>query len=100
MMDPVSHNLDNRGAMDYQIAGTEVADLKTRLGDLQMGGGGEMLLDDYDVVDEKPDVAIITPDESVEEPEPELLADDCKFLRLAGSAVLDDPPLTDWQMML
>ena len=41
-----------------------------------------MLIDDYDPIDEKPDVAIITPDESVGEPEPEPLADDCKvYLR-------------------
>ena len=38
---------------------------------------GDMLLDDYDVVDEKQDVAIITPDDSVDEPDPEPLADDC-----------------------
>ncbi|MCJ1460144.1 hypothetical protein MMC28_010523, partial [Mycoblastus sanguinarius] len=73
-MDPVSHNLDIE-AMDSED-GSEVADLKAQLGELQMGGGGEMLIDDYDVVDEKPDVAIITPDESPEEPEPEVLADD------------------------
>ena len=40
-------------------------------------GGGDMLIDDYDVVDEKQDVAIITPDDSIDEPEPEPLADDC-----------------------
>ena len=42
---------------------------------------GDMLIDDYDVVDEKPDVAIITPDESVDEPEPEPLATDCKIIQ-------------------
>ena len=76
MMDPVSTNLDN-GAMDSKDGTEEVADLDTRLGELQMGGGGDMLIDDYDVVDEKPDVAIITPDDSLEEQEPEIRADDC-----------------------
>lgn len=37
----------------------------------------DMLMDDYDVVDEKQEVAIITPDDSVDEPDPEPLADDC-----------------------
>ena len=75
-MDPVSTNLDN-GAMDSEDRSEAVADLGTRLGKLQMGGGGDMLIDDYDVVDEKPDVAIITPDDSTEEQEPEIRADDC-----------------------
>lgn len=75
-MDPVSTNLDN-GAMDSEDGSEAVADLDTRLGDLQMGGGGDMLIDDFDVVDEKPDVAIITPDDSPEEQEPEIRADDC-----------------------
>ena len=75
-MDPVSNNLDN-GAMDPKDGSEQVADLDTRLGGLQMGGGGDMLIDDYDVVDEKPDVAIITPDDSLEEQEPEIRADDC-----------------------
>ena len=81
IMDPVSHNLDIE-AMDSED-GSEVADLKAQLGELQMGGGGEMLIDDYDVVDEKPDVAIITPDESPEEPEPEVLADDCMHFQMS-----------------
>ena len=41
-----------------------------------------MLVDEYDMVDEKPEVAIITPAESSEEPEPEPMADDCKILRI------------------
>lgn len=41
---------------------------------------GDMLIDDYDVVDEKQDVAIITPDDSADEPDPEPLADDCMSL--------------------
>ena len=77
-MDPVSTDLDN-AAMDSEDGGDPVADLKTQLGHLQIGGGGDMLIDDYDPVDEKQDVAIITTDESPEEREPELLADDCKF---------------------
>ena len=73
-MDPVSRNLD-REDVDASTPDNAVADLKTQLGDLQIGGGGDMLIDDYDAVDEKPDVAIITPDDSAEESEP--LADDC-----------------------
>ena len=74
-MDPVSTSLDN-GHMDFKDGSEAVADLDTRLGGLQMGGGGDMLIDDYDAVDEKPDVAIITPD-SPEEQEPDIRADDC-----------------------
>jgi len=83
-MDPVSTNLDD-GTMDPEGGNEAVADLKTQLGDLQIGGGGDMLIDDYDPVDEKPDVAIITPDESSEEPEPGVLADDCTFPKILVS---------------
>ena len=38
-----------------------------------------MVIDDYDQLDEKQDVAIITPTESPEEPDPEPMADDCKL---------------------
>ena len=78
-MDPVSRNLDSEN-MDTNSPEDAVADMKTQLGDLQIGGGGDMLIDDYDAVDEKPDVAEITPDDSAEESEP--LADDCMPLRL------------------
>lgn len=47
--------------------------------ELQMGEGGDMLIDDIDPIDEKPDVAIITPDDSTEDAEPEPQADDCKL---------------------
>ena len=73
-MDPVSRNLESEDT-DARAPDKAVADLKTQLGDLQIGGGGDMLIDDYDAVDEKQDVAIITPDDSPEELEP--LADDC-----------------------
>ena len=76
-MDPVSHNLD-REMVDSHVGKEAVADLKTQLGALQIGGGGDMLIDEYDVVDEKPNVAIITPEGSLDEPEPEPLADDCE----------------------
>ena len=46
-----------------------------------------MLVDEYDVVDEKPDVAIITPDDSADEPELEPLADDCKNLWNCGNGL-------------
>lgn len=55
------------------------ADLSVPMDELQMGEGGDMLIDDIDPVDEKPDVAIITPDDSTEDAEPELQADDCTF---------------------
>jgi len=80
-MDPVSNNLDD-ATMEAGGESGAVADLKTHLGDLQIGAGGDMLMDEYDPVDEKPDVAIITPDESSEEPEPEVLADDCTFPKI------------------
>ena len=76
MMDAVSTGLDN-GAKEPEEGNRAMTDLKAQLGDVQIGGGGDMLIDDYDVVDEKPDFAIITPEESSEEPEPDPLADDC-----------------------
>ena len=91
-MDPVSTNLDN-GAMDSKDGTEEVADLDTRLGELQMGGGGDMLIDDYDVVDEKPDVAIITPDDSLEEQEPEIRADDCTIPEISQKPLYRSPIL-------
>lgn len=77
-MDPVSRNLDHE-LMDAGDGKEAVADLKSQLGALQIGGGGDMLIDEYDVVDEKPDVANITPDDSAEEPEMDPLADDCRL---------------------
>ena len=61
-----------------------VADLGARVGDMQMGGDPDMLLDEYDAMDEKPEVAVIHPSDSPEETESELFADDCmpNFLRL------------------
>lgn len=79
-MDPVSRNLDHE-LMDSGDGKEAVADLKSQLGALQIGGGGDMLIDEYDVVDEKPDVTNITPDDSAEEPEIAPLADDCMSLR-------------------
>ena len=43
-----------------------------------------MVIDEYDMGDEKQDVAIITPAESSEEPEAEPSADDCKRLSIIG----------------
>ncbi len=63
--------------MAGQLGRGAEADLSAPMGELQMGEGGDMLIDDIDPVDEKPDVAIITPDDSVEDAEPELQADDC-----------------------
>ena len=39
-----------------------------------------MLIDDYDPLDDKQDVAIITPADSPDEAEPEPTADDCEAL--------------------
>ena len=44
--------------------------------------GNDILVDDYDMIDEKPDVAIITPADSSEEPEAETLADDCEMMNI------------------
>ena len=79
IMDAVSRNLD-RESMEPDDREEAVADLKTQLGDMQISGGGDALIDDYDMVDEKQDVAIITPEDSIEDFDP--LADDCRFFRL------------------
>lgn len=81
--------------MESEGGSEAVADLKTQLGDLQIGGGGDMLIDDYDLVDEKPDVAIITPDGSSEEPEPEVLADDCIYSQTSQTKHVSDPSADD-----
>ncbi|KAL9613274.1 MAG: hypothetical protein Q9167_002183 [Letrouitia subvulpina] len=87
-MDPVSRNLASED-MQPQAGDEAVADLKTQLGDMQIGGGGDILVDDYDPVDEKPNVAIITPDESTDEPlEP--LADDYQAIRERYLPLLPD----------
>lgn len=49
--------------------------------------GGDMLIDDYDTIDEKQDVAIITPVDSPEEPDPEPLADDCELQQTCGQNI-------------
>lgn len=89
-MDPVSRNLD-RDLMDTEDGKEAVADLKSQLGALQIGGGGDMLIDENDVIDEKQDTANITPDDSTDEPELEPLADDRTFL---GERVLWYPVST------
>ena len=80
-MDPVSRNLD-REILDSDDGREAVADLKSQLGALQIGGGRDSLMDDYDVVDEKSEVANITPD-STDEPE-QPRADDCRYLEAWG----------------
>ena len=94
-MNPVSSNLDN-GAMDSGDGSEAVADLDTRLGELQMGGGGDMLIDDYDAVDDKPDVATITQDDSPEEQEPEIRADDCTLSEISQNSSSGTLFLTRW----
>lgn len=77
-MDPVSRNLD-RELLDSDDGKVAMADLKSQLGALQIGGGRDLLMDDYDVVDEKAEVANITPVDSLDESiEPR--ADDCRYL--------------------
>lgn len=87
-MDPVSPT--EYKAMDSGDESEAVTDLNVHLGDLQMGGGNDMLIDEYDPVDGKPDVAIITPDDSMKEPEPEVLANDC--IRPTSMSVLSSSP--------
>ncbi len=77
-MDPVSRILDSE-TLDSRPHKDSTADLQTQMGDMQITGGGDMLMDDYDVGDEKSDVAEITPDSSTDEPQ-EVLASDCKSL--------------------
>jgi ubiquitin carboxyl-terminal hydrolase 7 len=78
-MDPVSRNLD-REILDSADGREAVADLKSQLGALQIGGGRDLLMDnDYDVIDERPEVATITPGISIDEPEPEPGADNCRY---------------------
>lgn len=76
--------------MDSEDEIEAVTDLNTRLGDLQMGGGNDMLIDEYDPVDEKPDLAIIHPDDPTKETEPEVLANDC--IQPRGISALSDAP--------
>lgn len=74
-MDPVSRDLDRRAA-DSWPEKEATADLQTQMGDMQIGGGEDMLMDDYDNLDDKQDGALITPEGSTDEPT-EPLADDC-----------------------
>lgn len=55
-----------------------VADLDSRLVGMQLTGDA-MLVDHLEELDEKQDVAIISPEGSVDESELEPLADDCTF---------------------
>lgn len=87
IMDPVSRSLD-REILDSDDGREAVADLKSQLGALQIGGGRDLLMDDYDVVDEKPEVATITPDDSADEPELEPRADDCRSSKARGHACI------------
>ena len=76
MNHPVSHDSDYE-TRDPEAGNGAVADLKPRMGALQIGAGDDMIMDAYDVVDEKQDVAIITPEGSSDEPELISQADDC-----------------------
>ncbi len=97
-MDPVS-TITHYAAMDSEDGSEAVTDLNAQLGEIQMGGGNDMLIDEYDPVDEKPDVAIITPDDSTKETEPEVLASDCIY-GPEISVHVRCSSLTPWQMML
>ena len=81
-MDPVRHTLDISTVHD---AAFEEDLLLTGhpLSPLQMGGDPDMLLDEYDAVDERPEVAIIHPDDSAEDADSEPLATDCMYGRIA-----------------
>ncbi|KAL8837295.1 MAG: hypothetical protein Q9170_002590 [Blastenia crenularia] len=87
-MDPVSRDHD-RKTRDPRPEKEVTADLQTQMGDMQIGGGDDMLIDDYDMIDEKNDVAIITPDDSIDEPrEPQ--ADDYDAMRERVLPMLPD----------
>lgn len=70
-----------------------MADLENYMGFMQIETG-DMLIDDYDVVDEKQEVALITPDDSADEPDPEPLADDCMSAPRKHRLALSDRYLT------
>ncbi|KAL8711435.1 MAG: hypothetical protein Q9220_004093 [cf. Caloplaca sp. 1 TL-2023] len=87
-MDPVSRDLD-RQTTDPRPALDATADVQTQMGDMQIGGGtDEMLVDDYDVLDDKPDVAEITPDDSPDE-NAEPLANNCMWCSITADASAD-----------
>ena len=69
-----------------------VADLDAGVLGLQLTGDA-MLLDNFDDIDEKQDVAIISPDGSVDESELDPLADDCTLYSVtkirAGKVMAD-----------
>ncbi|KAL8772774.1 MAG: hypothetical protein Q9209_002119 [Squamulea sp. 1 TL-2023] len=75
-MDPVSRDLDSE-TLDSRLHKDSTADLQTQMGDMQITGGGDMLMDDYEekFADEKSDVAEITPDSSTDEPQDPLAND-------------------------
>ncbi|KAI4226189.1 MAG: hypothetical protein L6R36_003370 [Xanthoria steineri] len=73
-MDPVSRDLDSK-TRDSRPQKDSTADLQTQLGDMQITRGGDVLMEDYDVGDEKSDVAEITPDSSTDEPQDPLAHD-------------------------
>ncbi|KAI9707767.1 MAG: hypothetical protein M1836_000729 [Candelina mexicana] len=68
------------GEDDYAVIDDEMAPLLANVPYLQLTTG-DMLVDDYDQTDEKQDVAIISPDDSLNEPEPEPLADDFEGIK-------------------
>ncbi len=70
-----------------------VADLDAHFVGMQLTGDA-MLVDNFEDIDEKQDVAIISPDGSVDEPEPDLLADDCMF-PFAGMKLIFGGIMTD-----
>ena len=91
-MDPVSPSLDD-DRLEPEPGMGPTADLGTRLGDMQIGGGGDMLVDDYEAMDDKQDApAIITPPDSVDgdtgyqNPTPPTMANDrrCPWIAPAG----------------
>ena len=64
--------------MGYSSSDEEsLTDVDTKLSDFQITADPDMLIGDYDAVDEKPEVTNIHPDDSPEEAEAEPLADDC-----------------------
>ena len=90
IMDPVGH-IHQAAKTGKFVASQRSANS----GGPQMGGDPDMLIDEYDAVDEKPEVAVIHPDDSPEAQEAEPLADDCKPCSNPGVAIYPDTLTVD-----
>ncbi|KAL8810807.1 MAG: hypothetical protein Q9223_002107 [Gallowayella weberi] len=87
-MDPVSRDLD-RETRDSRPQKDSTADLQSQMGDMQIAARRDMLMDDYDPVDDKSDVAEITPDSSTGDPQ-DAMASDYEAMKARVLAPLPD----------